>query len=58
MKRTILAVTAVAACLATTACGIRPATEGRDRGTLVIDTTNYPTTLDPGKQYDADTGPA
>ena len=55
MKRPFLAVTAVAACLATGACGIKPATAGRDRDTLVIDTTNYPTTLDPGKQYDTDT---
>lgn len=43
------------ACLSGAACGIRPATADRDPGTLVIDTANYPSTLDPGKQYDADT---
>jgi peptide/nickel transport system substrate-binding protein len=54
--RTVLAAIAAAACLtATAACGIHPATAGRDPGTLVIDTANYPSTLDPGKQYDADT---
>ena len=46
---------AAAACLASASCGIRPATAERDPGTLVIDTANYPSTLDPGKQYDADT---
>ena len=48
------ALTAVA-CLGGAACGIRPATADRAPGTLVIDTANYPSTLDPGKQYDADT---
>jgi peptide/nickel transport system substrate-binding protein len=46
---------AAVACLASASCGIRPATAERDPGTLVIDTANYPSTLDPGKQYDADT---
>jgi peptide/nickel transport system substrate-binding protein len=45
---------AIAACLASAACGIAPATAGRDSSTLVIDTTNYPSTLDPGQQYDTD----
>jgi peptide/nickel transport system substrate-binding protein len=45
---------AVAVCLAAAACGIAPATAGRDASTLVIDTTNYPSTLDPGQQYDTD----
>jgi peptide/nickel transport system substrate-binding protein len=49
-----LAALAVAG-LSLAACGIRPATAERDPGTLVIDTANYPSTLDPGKQYDSDT---
>jgi peptide/nickel transport system substrate-binding protein len=40
----VLAVT----CLTTAACGIHPATAGRDPGTLVVDTANSPSTLDPG----------
>ena len=50
-----LAALAASACLATAACGIQPATAGRDPSTLIVDTVNYPTTLDPGKQYDSDT---
>ena len=53
--RTTLGTLTAAACLSGAACGIRPATADRDPGTLVIDTANYPSTLDPGKQYDADT---
>jgi peptide/nickel transport system substrate-binding protein len=53
--RTAVAGAAALACLATASCGIKPATAERDPGTLVIDTANYPSTLDPGKQYDADT---
>ena len=49
---------AVAVCLAAAAaCGIAPATAGRDASTLVIDNTNYPSTLDPGQQYDTDSYP-
>jgi peptide/nickel transport system substrate-binding protein len=44
----------IAACLASAACGIAPATAGRDASTLVVDTVNYPSTLDPGQQYDTD----
>ncbi|GAB2998170.1 oligopeptide/dipeptide ABC transporter ATP-binding protein [Amycolatopsis acidiphila] len=46
---------AAALCLGTAACGIEPAAAGRGPGTVVIDTANYPSTLDPGKQYDTDT---
>lgn len=52
--RTIFAAAAAAALLAVSACGIQPAISERDPSTLVIDTTNYPSTLDPGKQYDTD----
>ncbi|KID31185.1 ABC-type dipeptide transport system, periplasmic component [Prauserella sp. Am3] len=59
MKRPFRAGTAVAATallLATTAaCGIEPATAQRGPGTIVIDTANYPSTFDPGLQYDTDT---
>ncbi|TDD83795.1 peptide ABC transporter [Actinomadura darangshiensis] len=50
-----LALVAAALCLGATACGIQPATAQRGPGTIVIDTANYPSTLDPGKQYDTDT---
>jgi peptide/nickel transport system substrate-binding protein len=54
-NRTALkALAAVGLCLAAAACGISPATAGRDASTLVIDTVNYPSTLDPGQQYDTD----
>jgi peptide/nickel transport system substrate-binding protein len=53
--RAVLALLAAGLCLGTTACGIHPAAAGRGPGTIVIDTANYPSTLDPGKQYDTDT---
>jgi peptide/nickel transport system substrate-binding protein len=53
--RPLVASLAALACAATASCGIEPATAERDPGTLVIDTANYPSTLDPGKQYDSDT---
>jgi peptide/nickel transport system substrate-binding protein len=55
IARTAVASLTVFACLATASCGIKPATAERDPGILVIDTANYPSTLDPGKQYDSDT---
>ncbi|GLY87260.1 ABC transporter substrate-binding protein [Actinoallomurus iriomotensis] len=54
-KRLRAAVAAALAVPTLAACGIHPATAERDPGTLVIDTANYPSTLDPGKQYDSDT---
>jgi peptide/nickel transport system substrate-binding protein len=53
IRRSVLA-GVIAACLASAACGIAPATAGRDASTLVVDTVNYPSTLDPGQQYDTD----
>jgi len=53
-NRTRKAVAVMAVALVAAACGIAPATEGRDASTLVIDTTNYPSTLDPSQQYDTD----
>lgn len=53
--RAALALLAAGLCLGTTACGLHPAAASRGPGTIVIDTANYPSTLDPGKQYDTDT---
>lgn len=54
--RAASAVTAAALLLGVTAaCGIEPATAQRGPDTIVIDTANYPSTLDPGLQYDTDT---
>jgi peptide/nickel transport system substrate-binding protein len=53
-KRKAVAAIAVAVCLAAATCGIAPDTAGRDVSALVIGTTNYPSTLDPGQQYDTD----
>lgn len=46
---------ATALALGAASCGIQPASAGRGPGTITIDTANYPSTLDPGKQYDTDT---
>ncbi|MCI2416941.1 ABC transporter substrate-binding protein [Saccharopolyspora sp. K220] len=53
--RAVLILLIATLCLGTAACGIEPATASRGPGTVVIDTANYPSTLDPGKQYDTDT---
>ncbi|MGP4020587.1 ABC transporter substrate-binding protein [Saccharopolyspora sp. 5N708] len=53
--RTTLILLIATLCFGTAACGIEPATASRGPGTIVIDTANYPSTLDPGKQYDTDT---
>lgn len=54
MRRLLFAaVTAVA--LVVAGCGIQPASATRGADTIVIDTANYPSTLDPGRQYDTDT---
>lgn len=53
--RTALAFVAAGLCLSTAACGLHPAAADRGPDTIVIDTANYPSTLDPGKQYDTDT---
>src|SRR5262245_22253243 len=50
-----LAIAAAALCLGGAACGIEPAAAQRGPGTIVIDTANYPSTLDPARQYDTDT---
>jgi peptide/nickel transport system substrate-binding protein len=53
--RAALTVVSVALCASAAACGIEPASAGRGSDTIVIDTANYPSTLDPAKQYDTDT---
>lgn len=53
--RAALTLVVTALCLGTAACGIEPASASRGPDTIVIDTANYPSTLDPGKQYDTDT---
>ncbi|MBB4683914.1 ABC transporter substrate-binding protein [Amycolatopsis jiangsuensis] len=53
--RAALALLAALLTLGSAACGIEPASADRGPDTITIDTANYPSTLDPGKQYDTDT---